>query len=52
LHGLKQLTGVERLVVMLLYGSGVRLEECLGLKISIWIVIRSSYGKERAKRTE
>ena len=30
---LKQLTGTERLVVMLLYGSGVRLEECLELRV-------------------
>ena len=27
---LKQLTGTERLIVMVLYGSGVRLEECRG----------------------
>jgi len=30
---LKQLTGTERLVVMLLYGSGLRLEECLELRV-------------------
>ena len=30
---LKQLTGTERLIVMLLYGSGVRLEECLDLRV-------------------
>ena len=30
---LKQLTGTERLVVMLLYGSRVRLEECLALRV-------------------
>jgi len=30
---LKQLTGTERLVVMLLYGSGVRLAECLDLRV-------------------
>ena len=30
---LKQLTGTERLVVVLLYGSGVRLEECLELRV-------------------
>jgi len=30
---LKPLTGTERLVVMLLYGSGVRLEECLELRV-------------------
>jgi integron integrase len=30
---LKQLTGTERLFVMLLYGTGLRLEECLGLRV-------------------
>ena len=30
---LKQLTGTERLIVMVLYGSGVRLEECLDLRV-------------------
>ena len=30
---LKQLTGTERLVVMLLYGSGLRLEECLTMRV-------------------
>src|SRR5712691_3560155 len=30
---LKQLTGTPRLIVMVLYGSGVRLEECLGLRV-------------------
>ena len=30
---LKQLTGTERLIVMLLYGSGGRLEECLELRV-------------------
>ena len=30
---LKQLTGTERLVVMLLYGAGFRLEECLELRV-------------------
>lgn len=29
----KQLTGTERLVVMLLYGAGLRLEECLELRV-------------------
>ena len=30
---LKQITGVDHLVVMLLYGSGVRLEECVELRV-------------------
>jgi integrase len=30
---LKQLAGTERLIVMVLYGSGVRLEECLDLRV-------------------
>jgi integrase len=30
---LKQLTGTHRLTVMVLYGSGVRLEECLALRV-------------------
>lgn len=30
---LKQLTGTERLFVMLLYGTGLRLEECLNLRV-------------------
>lgn len=30
---LKQLTGTQRLIVMVLYGSGVRLEECLALRV-------------------
>ena len=30
---LTQLTGTERLVVMLLYGAGLRLEECLELRV-------------------
>jgi integrase len=30
---LKQLTGTPRLIVMVLYGSGVRLEECLALRV-------------------
>ena len=34
---LEQLTGTERLVVMLLYGAGLRLEECLASRQgSIW----------------
>lgn len=30
---LKQVTGTERLIVMVLYGSGVRLDECLNLRV-------------------
>lgn len=30
---LKQLTGTMRLIVMLLYGTGLRLEECLQLRV-------------------
>jgi integrase len=30
---LKQLTGTERLVVMQLYGAGLRLEECFELRV-------------------
>ena len=30
---LKQLTGTMRLIVMLLYGSGVRIEECVDLRV-------------------
>ena len=30
---LTQLTGTESLIVMLLYGSGLRLEECLTLRV-------------------
>ena len=30
---LKRLTGTERLIVMLLYGAGLRLEECLELRV-------------------
>jgi integrase len=52
-NGLKQLTGAERLIVMLLYGSGVRLEECLELRIKDldFDRSRSSCGKERARKT-
>jgi len=50
---LKQLTGTERLIVMLLYESGVRLEECLELRVKDldFVATRSSCGKERAKKT-
>ena len=30
---LKHLTGTQRLIVMVLYGAGVRLEECLALRV-------------------
>ncbi len=30
---LKQLTGTMRLIVMLLYGTGVRIEECVDLRV-------------------
>ena len=49
---LKRLTGTMRLVVMLLYGSGVRLEECLGLRIKDLdfdrqqIVVRQGKGRK------
>jgi len=52
---LKRLTGTMRLVVMLLYGSGVRLEECLDLRIKDLdfdrhqIIVRQGKGqKDRA----
>ena len=52
---LKQLTGTERLIVMLLYGSGVRLEECLALRVKDLdfdrhqIIVRQGKGqKDRA----
>jgi len=49
---LKQLTGTERLIVMLLYGSGVRLEECLELRVKDLdfdrqqIVVRQGKGRK------
>ena len=49
---LKQLTGTERLVVMLLYGSGLRLEECLTLRVKDLdferqqIVVRQGKGRK------
>jgi integrase len=52
---LKQLTGTERLIVMVLYGSGVRLEECLDLRVKDLdfdrhqIIVRQGKGqKDRA----
>ena len=52
---LKRLTGTERLIVMVLYGSGVRLEECLGLRVKDLdfdrhqIIVRQGKGqKDRA----
>ena len=52
---LKQLTGTERLIVMVLYGSGVRLEECLDLRVKDidfdrhQIIVRQGKGqKDRA----
>ena len=52
---LKQLTGTERLIVMLLCGSGVRLEECLDLRVKDLdfdrhqIIVRQGKGqKDRA----
>ena len=52
---LKQLTGTERLIVMVLYGSGVRLEECLNLRVKDLdfdrhqIIVRQGKGqKDRA----
>ncbi len=51
---LRQLTGTMRLIVMLLYGTGVRIEECVDLRarISTSIVTKSSCGKARAERIE
>lgn len=49
---LKQLSGTERLIVMLLYGSGVRLEECLDLRVKDLdfdrhqIVVRQGKGRK------
>ena len=49
---LKRLTGTMRLVVMLLYGSGVRLEECLDLRVKDLdfdrhqIVVRQGKGRK------
>jgi len=49
---LKQLTGTERLIVMLLYGSGFRLEECLTLRVKDidferqQIVVRQGKGRK------
>ena len=49
---LKQLTGTERLVVMLLYGAGLRLEECLDLRVKDvdfdrhQIIVRQGKGRQ------
>ncbi|OFW02845.1 MAG: hypothetical protein A3I61_12030 [Acidobacteria bacterium RIFCSPLOWO2_02_FULL_68_18] len=49
---LTQLTGTERLVVMLLYGAGLRLEECLDLRVKDLdfdrqqIVVRQGKGRK------
>ena len=49
---LTQLTGTERLIVMLLYGSGLRLEECLTLRVKDLdferqqIVVRQGKGRK------
>ena len=49
---LKQLTGTERLIVMLLYGSGVRLEECLELRVKdLDFDCHQIIVRERAKKT-
>ena len=52
---LKQLAGTERLIVMLLYGAGLRLEECLDLRVKDLdfdrhqIIVRQGKGrKDRA----
>ena len=52
---LKQVTGTQRLIVMVLYGSGVRLEECLDLRVKDLdfdrhqIIVRQGKGqKDRA----
>jgi Phage integrase, N-terminal SAM-like domain/Phage integrase family len=53
---LKRLTGTMRLVVMLLYGSGVRLEECLDLRIKDLdfdrhqIIVRQGRGRRIGRR--
>jgi integrase len=49
---LKQLTGTERLFVMLLYGTGLRLEEGLDLRVKDLDFDRHqiSCGKARAAR--
>ncbi len=49
---LKELAGTEQLIVMLLYGSGLRIEECLELRVkdSISIATRSSCDKGKAKK--
>jgi integrase len=46
------LGGVERMVVMLLYGGGLRLEECLALLIKDldWNVVRSWCGGGKDRR--
>ncbi len=46
---LKHLTGVERLVVVLLYGGGLRLEECLGLRVKDLDVERRQIVVRRGK---
>ena len=49
---LKQLTGTMRLIVMLLYGTGVRLEECVELRVKDLdfdrhqIVVRQGKGRK------
>ena len=49
---LKQLTGTERLIVVLLYGSGVRIEECVELRVKDLdfdrhqIVVRQGKGRK------
>jgi len=52
---LEQVTGTKRLIVMVLYGSGVRLEECLALRVKDLdfdrhqIIVRQGKGrKDRA----
>jgi integrase len=49
---LTRLTGTERLLVMLLYGAGLRLEECLDLRVKDLdfdrqqIVVRQGKGRK------